>query len=97
VQRQRDLRGGRQVFVAAHEEELQRVVLFGRLARRRLARLALLAVAPCALAAQLVDQPPLRGGEQPAARIGRHAVARPLQRRVEQRVLHRSSHASKRP
>jgi hypothetical protein len=85
AQRQRDLRGGRQRFVAAHEEELQRVVLVGRLARRRLARQALLAAAPCTLAAQLVDQPPVRGGEEPAARIGRHAVARPLQRRVEER------------
>ena len=88
AQRQRDLRGGRQRFVAAHEEELQRVVLVGRLARRRLARQALLAPVPCTLAAQLVDQPPVRGGEEPAARIGRHAVARPLQRRVEERLLH---------
>ena len=46
------------------------------------------AAASCTLAAQLVDQPPVRGGEEPAARIGRHAVARPLQRRVEERLLH---------
>ena len=59
-----------------------------RLSRRRLARQALLAAPPCALAAQLVDQPPLRGGEEPAARIRRHANARPLQRRLEERLLH---------
>ena len=41
------------------------------------------------LAPPLVDQPPLGGLDQPAARAGRDAVTRPVQRRREQRLLDR--------
>ena len=49
----------------------------------------LLPAPPRALAAPLVDQPPLGDGQQPRARVVRHALVRPLQRRGEQRLLHR--------
>src|SRR5437868_507975 len=41
------------------------------------------------IAAHLVDQPACGDGGQPAARIGRHAVGRPLHGRREQCLLYR--------
>ena len=47
------------------------------------------AVGDRAVAAQAVDRPPPRGGRDPGARVGRHAVAPPRRDRRRERVLHR--------
>jgi hypothetical protein len=72
--------------MAAHEEDEQRVVavrdLWGLLQRREaLARATRLFAPP------LVEQPPRGRLDQPPARLLRHALARPVQRGGEQRLL----------
>jgi hypothetical protein len=48
----------------------------------------LLAPPAGALAAELVDEPPRRDGDEPAARVLRHADERPARRRGDERLLH---------
>ena len=69
-QRQRDRRGRRQRRMAAHEQHDQRVVLVGDLARGGSCSAARLSrsLRDRSLR-QLVDQPPLGGLDQPAARL----------------------------
>ena len=52
-------------------------------------RRQMLALAPGGLAADVIDHPPRRHLDQPAARVVGHSVARPLLRGREQRLLHR--------
>jgi hypothetical protein len=74
--------------MAAHEQHGQRVVLIGHLSRRRFPqRGQVFPVSPRPLAAPLIDQPPLGRLDQPAARLLRNAVPRPVQRCGEQRLL----------
>ena len=79
---------GGQRRMAAHEQHDQRVVPIRDLRRRRLLqRRQALAVPPGPFAAPLVDQPPLGGLDQPAARLRRNTVSRPVQGGREQRLL----------
>ena len=99
AQGERELRRRRQRGVAAEDEQRQRVVVLGRLlvARRRREGLVgghlrggrVLAPAARVLAAQLVGQPARGDRDEPAPRALRHALCRPLDRRGEQRLLHR--------
>src|SRR6185437_11237399 len=95
AQGQRDGRGGGQGRVAAQEDEGERVVLVpgglagGGLAGRGLqAGGRLLAAAAGGLAADVVGPAALGGLEQPAVRVVRYAVARPVAGRGEQGLLH---------
>lgn len=91
-QGERDLRGRGQFRMAAEEEQGEGVVLARRLGRVRVpgreCRGLLLPRPPRLLAAQRVRQPPRGDPDQPAARILRHTVLRPLPGRREQRLLY---------
>ena len=98
AQRQRDRRRRRQRGMAAHEEQDERVVLLGVASSSAAARSARSActrpttsLAPAArdLAADVIGHAPRRDLDQPAARVVGHALARPLLRRGDQRLLHR--------
>src|SRR5581483_3628498 len=82
--------GGREIGVAAAEEQKQRVVaVFGsRLARWRLLQLLLLAAPPGGLAATGVDEPPGRGRLEPTVPVARRVLG-PHPQRLEQRGLQR--------
>jgi len=71
--------------VTAHEEDDERVVLVRDL-RGRLLRGGL-ALPACVLAAVVVDQPPLGRLDQPAARLLRNAVPRPVLGGGDERLL----------
>ena len=89
AQRERQLRRRRQRRMTAQEQHRQRVVLIGDVGagRRLLDERGLLAAGPRRLGPQRVDQPPGGDGDQPAARIVRHALSRPLLRGRDQRLL----------
>src|SRR4249919_227319 len=74
--------------MAAHEEQDQGVVLIGDLQRRRLLRRSqALALPPGLLASPLVDHPPRGGLDEPAARLRRNTVLRPVQSSCHERFL----------
>ena len=91
AQRQRHLRGFGQRGMAAQQQQGQRVIDpgnrqgFGRSPGRD----RLLAPVPSRLVAPQFDQPPRGGRDQPTLRIVRQPLDRPLQRRGQQRLLHR--------
>ena len=87
-QRERDLRLRGQIRMAAQHQQRQRVVDRGRRLRLRLPTFRLLAPPPGRLTPQYLDPPPRGDRDQPTARILRYAVARPLHRRRQQRLLH---------
>src|SRR5215218_918068 len=98
AQRERDLRRRREGGVAAEEQQRQRVVLLlgeRLLVGRRRDRLVcghlhgggVLPPPARLLAAQLVGQPPRGHGDEPCARVLRHAVVGPLDGGGEQRLL----------
>ena len=99
AQRERDRRRRRERGMAAHEEQHERVVVVdGDLAVGRrdegpvgpeLARDGLLAAPPRDLAAHAIGHAPEGDLDEPPARIVGHALARPLHRRRDQRLLHR--------
>ena len=102
AQRQRDGRRTGQGGMAAHEQQDQGVVLLGSASgplpergldrgdrRRILQHDHRLATPPRQLRAELVGHAPGRHLDQPAARVVRHALGRPLHRRRDQRLLHR--------
>jgi hypothetical protein len=98
VERQRDLRGRGQRWVAAQEQQDERVVgvrgrgIGGRrqpLAGQDLPRGRLFPSLPGLFAAQQVGQAAGRHRDQPAARVGRDALGRPLGGCREQCLLHR--------
>jgi hypothetical protein len=73
--------------VAAHHEYSQCVVLVGPL-RRRLEQDPLeLAIRSRVVAATLIDQAATGGAGQPAARVGRDALCRPVTSRRDERFL----------
>ena len=90
TQGQRHLGGGREVGVAAAEEQEERVVaLHGRRpARPRLGVRRLLAAMAGGLAAAGVDEPPGRDRRQPRARVARRVLG-PHPQRLQQRLLQR--------
>ena len=99
AQGQRDRRRRRQRRVAAHEQQVEAVVVAGRaglvggerdlLVGRHQADHELLAVAARGLGADVIGDPPRRDVDQPRARVVGPAVVRPLQRRRDQRLLDR--------
>ena len=100
AQRQRDRRRRRERRMAAHEQQDQRVVLLGRARRRRRAGATCSSAGACATTtasrrrrassrAEVIGHAPRGDLDQPAARVVGHALARPLQRRREQRLLDR--------
>ena len=86
-----DRRCRRQLGMAGHEHQRERVVVVGR--RLRVARLARcderLAIAPRRLASGLVDHPAARHLDQPADRVVGRSLAGPLLGRSEHRLLRR--------
>ena len=91
AQGQRHLGGGREIGVAAAEEQEERVVaLLGddRPARPRLIVRRLLAAVAGGLAAAGVDEPAGRDRRQPRARVARRGF-RPHSQRLQQRLLQR--------
>jgi hypothetical protein len=86
AQRQRHLRGRREVGVAAAEEHEQGVVALLAGSGRRLGVRRLLAALTGCLAAAGVDEPPGRDRRQPRARLARR-VLRPHPQRLQQRLL----------
>jgi hypothetical protein len=91
AQRQRHLGGGREVGMAAAEEQEEGVVaLLGddRPGRPRLGVCRLLAAVAGGLAAARVDEPPGRDRRQPRARVARRVLG-PNSQRLQQRVLQR--------
>jgi hypothetical protein len=90
AQGERHLGGGRQVGMAAAEEEEEGVVpLLGSRPGRRLLRVRrLLAAPPGGLAAAGVDEPAGRDRRQPRARVARRVLG-PHPQRLQQRLLER--------
>ena len=90
-QSERQLRRRRQRRMAAQEQQRQRVVLVDDLSARwrLLSDGGLLAQRPRCLGPKGVDQSPAGDRDQPAARIRRHALNRPLLRGRDQRLLRR--------
>ena len=99
AQGERD-RGGRgERRVAAHEEQVERVVALGRppvlrgqsdlLVGRHQADHQLLAVAASGLGADLIGDAPRGHLDQPPARVLGQALSRPLRRRGDEGLLHR--------
>ena len=90
AQGQRHLGGGREVRVAAAEEQEQGVValLDGARIRLRLGVRRLLAAPAGGLAAAGVDEPPGRDRRQPRARVARRVLG-PHPQRLQQRLLQR--------
>jgi len=99
AQRQRDGRRGRERRMTAHEEQQQRVVrmrLHGQIRRRRerlldppLADDDVLATASREFTPEIIGHPPHRDLEEPAARVGRDPLLRPLRGRRDERFLNR--------
>jgi hypothetical protein len=98
-ERERDLRGRRQLRMAAQQQQGQRVVVVAgvllprtgdrRAVDRRHRRDRVLAPPARLLSAKLVDQPPRRDPDQPGPRVLRDALFGPLDGGGEQRLLHR--------
>ena len=89
AQGQGDLGGGREVGVAAAEEQEEGVVALVRDGSGRRLRVLLLLAAPAGgLAAARVDEPPGRHRGQPGARIARRMIG-PDPERLQQRLLQR--------
>jgi hypothetical protein len=74
--------------MAAQEQQHERVVGVGHLVGRHLKRRRRLPPPPRVITADLVDEPPGRDCQQPAARVVRHALGRPLHRGGEDGLLH---------
>jgi hypothetical protein len=73
--------------VAAHVQDGQGVVLIRNLRRRRIDGRQRLPIAARPLASSLVDQAQAGGPKQPAARVRRNPVTRPVLGCGEQRLL----------
>jgi hypothetical protein len=76
--------------VSTHEQQGQGVVLIGALRRRRLENRRLeLTARSRLLTANLIDQPPARRAEKPGAGVRWNALARPVVRGRNERLLDR--------